>query len=195
MLRRAGTLLLSAGMLAGLVVLVIASDIARYGNITTIADADAALVLGAAVIGDVPSPVFEERLRHAAALYRAGRIERIVLTGGRSPEDDLSEAEAGWRWLVADGIPQSAILLEDGSRTTLENLVFAAPILAANGIETVLVVSDPIHMRRAMEIAERINLPAAPSPTETSRYESLQTQIPFVLRETWFMAQYLLLGR
>lgn len=195
MLRRAGTLLLSAAMLAGLVVLVIASDIARYGNITTIADADAALVLGAAVIGDVPSPVFEERLRHAAALYRAGRIERIVLTGGRSPEDDLSEAEAGWRWLVADGIPQSAILLEDGSRTTLENLVFAAPILAANGIETVLVVSDPIHMRRAMEIAERINLPAAPSPTETSRYESLQTQIPFVLRETWFMAQYLLLGR
>lgn len=195
MLRRAGTLLLSAGMLAGLVVLVIASDIARYGNITTIADADAALVLGAAVIGDVPSPVFEERLRHAAALYRAGRIERIVLTGGRSPEDDLSEAEAGRRWLIADGIPQSAILLEDGSRTTLENLVFAAPILAANGIETVLVVSDPIHMRRAMEIAERINLPAAPSPTETSRYESLQTQIPFVLRETWFMAQYLLLGR
>lgn len=195
MLRRAGTLLLSAAMLAGLVVLVIASDIARYGNITTIADADAALVLGAAVIGDVPSPVFEERLRHAAALYRAGRIERIVLTGGRSPEDDLSEAEAGRRWLIADGIPQSAILLEDGSRTTLENLVFAAPILAANGIETVLVVSDPIHMRRAMEIAERINLPAAPSPTETSRYESLQTQIPFVLRETWFMAQYLLLGR
>jgi uncharacterized SAM-binding protein YcdF (DUF218 family) len=195
MLARVGTLLLLAASIVGLVVLVVASDIARYGNITTIADADAALVLGAAVIGDVPSRVFEERLRHAAALHRAGRVEHIVLTGGRSPEDELAEAQAGRRWLVADGIPESAILVEDQSRTTLENFVLSAPLLEENGIETVLVVSDPIHMRRAMEIAERIDLAAEPSPTETSRYQSLETQIPFVLRETWFMAQYLLLGR
>jgi uncharacterized SAM-binding protein YcdF (DUF218 family) len=195
MLRRAGTLLLFAAAVIGLAVLVIASDIARYGNITTTANADAALVLGAAVLGDVPSPVFEERLRHAAALYRAGRVERIVLTGGRSPEDDLTEADAGQRWLVADGVPEEAILIEDRSRTTAENFVFSAPLLAENGIGSVLIVSDPIHMRRAMEIAERIELNAEPSPTETSRYRSLETQIPFVLRETWFMAQYLLLGR
>jgi uncharacterized SAM-binding protein YcdF (DUF218 family) len=195
MLARTASLLLSVAMLIGLVVLVIAGDIARYGNITTTANADAALVLGAAVLGDVPSPVFEERLRHAAALHRAGRVGRIVLTGGRSPEDDLTEAEAGRRWLIADGIPASAMLIEERSRTTLENFLFSAPILAENGIGTVLVVSDPIHMRRAMEVAERIGLSAEPSPTETSRYQSLATQIPFVLRETWFMAQYLLLGQ
>jgi len=194
-LGRTGTLLLLAAMLTGLPALVIATDIARYAKITTNENAEAALVLGAAVLGDVPSPVFEERLRHAADLYRQGRVTRIVLTGGRSPEDELTEAEAGRRWLVDYGIPADAILMEDRSRTTLENFVFSAPLLAENGIATVLVVSDPIHMRRAAEIAERTNIAALPSPTRTTRYRTLEAQLPFLLRETWLMAQYLLLGR
>lgn len=54
------SLLASAGL---------AFDIWRYGEQTSPGAADAALVLGAAVLGDVPSPVLIERLRHAKALY------------------------------------------------------------------------------------------------------------------------------
>lgn len=180
--------------IAGLALLVIAADVVRFGTEQSLASADAALVLGAAVIGDRPSPVLAERLRHAGELYREGRVSRIVLTGGRSPEDDLTEAEAGRRWLLTQNIPDADIILEDRSRTTVQNFLFSTPILAGRGITTVLVVSDPLHMRRAMEIAERVGLVAEPAPTETTRYRSAETLLPFLARETWFMAQYLLFG-
>lgn len=191
-LRGAMSALLLLVSVFGLALLVIAADVIRFGTEQSVTSADAALVLGAAVIGDRPSPVLAERLRHAGDLYRAGRVGRIVLTGGRSPEDDLTEAEAGRRWLLSQGVPDTDIILEDRSRTTVENFLFSEPILADAGLATVLVVSDPLHMRRAIEIAERVGFAAKPAPTETTRYRSAETLLPFLARETWFMAQYLL---
>jgi uncharacterized SAM-binding protein YcdF (DUF218 family) len=173
----------------------LAIDIWRYGGVVTETPADAALVLGAAVIGDQPSPVLVERLRHAQALFETGQVRVIVVTGGRSPEDELTEAEASRNWLVAQGVPADAIVLENASRTTIENLQFARPVLAGHGLDSVLVVSDPLHMRRAVLIAEREGIHAAPSPTQTSRYQSWGTTLPFLAREVWFMAQYLVTGR
>jgi uncharacterized SAM-binding protein YcdF (DUF218 family) len=172
----------------------LAVDIWRYGGVVADTPADAALVLGAAVIGDEPSPVLVERLRHAQALYDAGQVRSIVVTGGRSPEDELTEAEASRNWLVAQGVPADAIVLENASRTTIENLQFARPVLAAHDLKSVLIVSDPLHMRRAVLIAEREGIAAAPSPTQTSRYQSWGTTLPFLAREVWFMAQYLVTG-
>jgi uncharacterized SAM-binding protein YcdF (DUF218 family) len=172
----------------------LAVDIWRYGNERATGPADAALVLGAAVAGSDPTPVLAERLRHAADLHARGVVARIVVTGGRSPEDALSEAEASRNWLVSQGVPAADILLEDTSRTTIQNIDFALPILQANGIGSVLIVSDPLHQRRAMIIAERRGLAASPSPTPTSRYQSLQTQLPFLMREVWFLAQFLVAG-
>ncbi|HTM77817.1 MAG TPA: YdcF family protein [Devosia sp.] len=171
-----------------------AVDIWRYAGQSTPDKADAALVLGAAVIGSTPTPVLVERLRHAANLFQSGQVKQIVVTGGLSPEDQLTEAAASRNWLVAAGIPAAAVLMEDQSRTTIQNLAFAKPVLAANGIETVLVVSDPLHMRRALMIADRVGIKAKPSPTPTSRYQSWQTTLPFLAREVWFMGQYLVTG-
>lgn len=171
-----------------------AVDIWRFAGESASTKADAALVLGAAVIGSRPTPVLVERLRHAANLFDSGQVSHIVVTGGLSPEDDLTEAQASKNWLVAEGVPANAVLLEDKSRTTIENLAFAKPVLAANDLQTVLVVSDPLHMRRALMIAGRIGITAEPSPTPTSRYQSWQTTLPFLAREVWFMAQYLVVG-
>lgn len=173
----------------------LAIDIWRYAGIVADRPADAALVLGAAVLGNEPSPVLAERLRHARQLLETGQVRAIVVTGGRSPEDDLSEAEASRDWLVAEGVPADAIVLENASRTTIENLLLARPVLSQAGLQSVLIVSDPLHMRRAMLIAERMGLDAAPSPTQTSRFQSWGTTLPFLGREVWFMAQYLATGR
>lgn len=185
-----------AGLIAvsALALIVIAADIARFGASDPGERAEVALVLGAAVLWDRPSPVLAERLRHALVLYQQGRVGSILVTGGRSPEDEISEAEASRRWLVGNGVPEANILMEDRSRNTQENLAFAAPILADAGYESVLIVSDPIHMRRAMAMADRQGIVASPSPTPTSRFVSLDTQMPFLLRETWFMAIDLLFG-
>jgi uncharacterized SAM-binding protein YcdF (DUF218 family) len=187
-------LILFAGALAVMVSGGLALDVWRFGGYSAQSQADAALVLGAAVIGDRPSPVLIERLRHAEALYKAGDVRKIVVTGGRSPEDDLSEAMASRNWLVGQGVPVVDVVLEDQSRTTLENFALAKPVLERAGIKTVLIVSDPLHMRRAMLIAQRYGIAASSSPTPTSRYRSWDTIVPFLAREVWFMGQYLLTG-
>jgi uncharacterized SAM-binding protein YcdF (DUF218 family) len=157
-----------------------------YGGTTDQGAADAALVLGAAADGIAPSPVFEERLRHAVELYRAGRVKHLVLTGGRGTGEALAESEVGRDWVVAQGVPADAVLIETESRTTKQNLTFARPLLEKAGIGRVLIVSDPLHMRRAMWMANTLKFDAAPSPTPTTRYETLATQVPMLFREVWF---------
>ncbi|QDH35127.1 YdcF family protein [Porphyrobacter sp. YT40] len=155
---------------------------------------ETAIVLGAAVIGDQPSPVFTARLEHALTLYRAGRAGRILVTGGRSPEDRFAEGDAGAAWLQARGVPTESILIEDRSKTTRENLANARAMLGDGARAPVLIVSDPLHMRRAMAMAAAEGFNARPAPTPTTRYRSLATQAPFLAREVWFMHVHWLAG-
>jgi uncharacterized SAM-binding protein YcdF (DUF218 family) len=178
-------------LLAGLILI---GQILSYSGRTDDAPADAAIVLGAAVYDAEPTPVFEERLRHAVSLYTSGQVKWLVMTGGRGPGDSLAESEAGRGWAVANGVPASAILVETNSHTTKQNFTEALPLLREHGINRVLVVSDPLHMRRAMQMAGDLGLDAHPSPTPTSRYQSLGTQAPMLAREAWFTLSYFLLG-
>jgi uncharacterized SAM-binding protein YcdF (DUF218 family) len=154
-----------------------------------------AIVLGAAVIGDAPSPVFAARLDHAIALYHAGRVRQILVTGGQSPEDARSEAAAGAAYAQGQGVPLGAILLEQRSRTTRENIANARRLLGPEASAQVLIVSDPLHMRRAMAIASAEDLDAEPAPTPNSRYRSLAKKLPFLLREVWFLHVHWLFGK
>ncbi|WP_245908671.1 YdcF family protein [Mycobacterium neglectum] len=168
----------------------LAVDIVAFSGQSDAAPADAAIVLGAAVDDDEPSPVFEERLRHAADLFRSGQVDWIVVTGGLGQGDKLAESEAGRDWLIGAGIPADRLLIETQSRTTKQNLVFARPRLAEHDVNRVLIVSDPLHMRRAMRMAEDLGLDAHPSPTRTTRYRTLGTQLPMLVREVYFALHY-----
>jgi uncharacterized SAM-binding protein YcdF (DUF218 family) len=148
--------------------------------------ADVALVLGAAADGVAPSPVYAERLRHAVDLYQRSRVGRLMLTGGRGPGDPLAESEVGRDWVIAQGVPDYAVLIETESRTTLENLINARAVLDETGMGKVLLVSDPLHLQRAMWMALTLKYDVAPSPTPTSRYQTLGTQLPMLFREVWF---------
>jgi uncharacterized SAM-binding protein YcdF (DUF218 family) len=171
-------------------VISLAIDIVAFGARSDTAAADAAIVLGAAVDDDVPSPVFAERLRHAADLFRSGRVEWIVVTGGVGEGDTLAEAEAGRDWLIGAGIPADRLLIETQSRTTRQNFVFARPLLAEHEVDRMLIVSDPLHMRRATHVAADLGLEVHPSPTRTSRYKTFHTQIPMLLREVYHTLHY-----
>ena len=170
----------------------IAAEIYFYDEATDSGTADAAIVLGAAVWGERLSPVFEERVKHAIELYRTGRIKKIVFTGGRGNPDEETEAAAARRFAVANGIPPEDILTEEASTNTYENLQFAKPIAAANGIETVLLVSDPLHLKRSVAIAKTLGYRASPSPTPTTRYQGFRSRLQFLARETYFYAGFLL---
>lgn len=158
------------------------------------ARADVAIVLGAAVEGDRPSPVFRERIAHAIALYREGRVGRLLLTGGRGAGDSVAESEAAQAMALAEGVPAEAILIETQSVTTMHNLVEAQLLMRDSGLESALVVSDPLHMRRAMQMADTLGIDAQPCATPSSRYRSWGTKAPFLLREVYFMHHFWLFG-
>jgi uncharacterized SAM-binding protein YcdF (DUF218 family) len=157
--------------------------------------ADVAIVLGAAVYGDRPSPVFEERIRHGIGLYKAKRVEKLLFTGGFGEGAGAAESLVARRYALARGIPAEAILTETLSRTTKQNLVEARRLMRAEGLESALIVSDPLHMKRAMRMAGGVGIEAAPSPTPTSRYRSWRSKAGFLLREVYFYNVYLLTGQ
>lgn len=172
--------------------MVIASQIYFYDESSANSTADAGIVLGAAVWGERLSPVFQERVNHAINLYRARRIRKIIFTGGRGNADEETEAEAARRFAISNGIPSEDILIEDKSTSTYENLAFSKPIAEANSIKTVLLVSDPLHLKRSVEIAKSLNYEVYPSPTPTTKYQGFSSRMKLLSHETYFYAGFLL---
>jgi len=148
--------------------------------------ADAAIVLGAAVWDGAPSPVFAARLDHAITLYHQGRVGALIFTGGVGEGDTLAESEVARTYALAQGVPAMAAFTETVSHITLTNLTEARRIVKKQGFNRVLLVSDPLHMKRAIAIARDLGLNAYPSPTPTTRYRTWKTQTGFLLRETYF---------
>ncbi len=152
--------------------------------------ADAAVVLGTAIWGNKPSPVFEERIKHGINLYQSGIVDNLIFTGGIGQGQKFSEAEIGRKYALEKGIPSQRIFIEEKSTITDENLKYAKSILQENNFEKVLIVSDPLHMKRAMLMSQNHNLNAFTSPTKTSRYQSFAPKLGFAFREAFFLIGY-----
>ncbi len=186
-----GVLLLA--LLAWLVLL--AAAIWTYGARDHARPADCAIVLGAAAYGAKPSPVFEERIRHGIALYRTKQVSKLIFTGGYGTGAPHAESEVAAAYAVRHGVPATDILTELRSRTTQQNLAGAKLLMDAHGLQTAILVSDPLHMRRALWMANDLGIAAVSSPTPTTRYRSLRTQLRFLRRELYYWHYYLFTGK
>ena len=121
--------------------------------------ADVAILLGGNPI------VLPDRARAAAKLWKEGRVNYIMPTGGVLWDSDrgrMSEAEYMALCLKEEGIPEDAILLENDARTTHENMVLCTllmmRVLKLKTLRKVYVVTSPSHLRRSLDYA-RIYLP------------------------------------
>ena len=170
------------------IVAVSAWQVAAHAELNPEARGDAAVVLGAAVYREQPSPVFRERINHAVELYFEGRVRAIIFTGGVGSRDTLAESEAARDYAVSLGVPLEDIWIEAVSSNTYENLLGAKSIADAEGFGSLVIVSDPLHMRRAMLIADTLGLEAVSSPTPTTRYQSWEPKFSFFLREVYFLS-------
>lgn len=122
--------------------------------------ADAIVVLGAAQYNGAPSPVFKARLDHAAYLYAEDLSDTIIVTGGKAPGDRFTEAEAGEMYLESKGISGDVVLGETEGRTTWESLRGVQHIARENGIDSLLLVSDPMHSERIKRMAQDLGFEA-----------------------------------
>jgi len=153
--------------------------------------ADAIVVLGAAQYDGSPSPVFEARLDHAVGLYEAGMAQVLVVTGGGAEGDRTTEAAVGRAYAIARGVPDSAILVEDRSRTTVQSLEAVGAMLRQRGLTNVVFVSDRTHMLRVLRIARDEGLAAYGSPAPDSPTDAdLSSRSTALLHELGALALY-----
>lgn len=175
-------LLLVLAWLAG-----VAAYIVWVGQRDDAAPADAIIVLGAAAYDAKPSPVFEERIRHGIDLYKRGLAPTLIFTGGYGGTGArFSESQVARRYALRQGVPEKAILIESLSRNTHENLRQARMLMQQHKLHTVIIVSDPLHMARALRISHDLGIRSIGSPTPTSRFRSFATRCRFLLQEVYF---------
>lgn len=137
--------------------------------------AQAIVVLGGGVYGPNavrPWPDLNgaaDRLWYAAALYRAGKADRIVLSGGiTSHTGDVSEAAAMAMVLRDLGVPEEFLLLEEESLNTRENAEKARELLSGQDIDQILLVTSALHMARAEVEFRREGFAVTAAPTDYS---------------------------
>ena len=109
-----------------------------------------------------------DRLIYAALLYREGKADHLVLTGGRldwvsagdSPAEDMAVL------LEMLGVPRQAMWLEADSRNTYENALNTRKILEGKGIKRIILVTSAAHMPRSVALFEKQGLEVIPAPTD-----------------------------
>ena len=112
---------------------------------------DYVIVLGCRVKGTEVSKSLRARLD--AALEYIGENDKtcIIVSGGKGNGEDISEAEAMKRYLVAHGISEERIVMEDKSVDTSENILFSAEYINDSQAK-IGVVSNDFHLFRAKQL-------------------------------------------
>ena len=144
--------------------------------------ADAIVLLGGGTEpADAPRTGVEvngagDRVLYAAQLYKSGAAPLIILSGGNlafSQARGSTPAQEMHDLLLALGVPEEAMLLQDKSQNTEEDAAFTKQILVEKGIKTVILVTSAAHMERALMHFQDPQFTFIPAPTDyaiTQRY-------------------------
>lgn len=158
----------------------------EYAKIDETCEADVAIILGAGTNDGEVTPVFRERIHHGIWLYHNGYVKKLIFTGGYGKGNKQSDSATAKEYACSLGIPETDILIEEKSVITQENINYAKSLMEENNLKTALIVSDPLHMKRAMLMAKDAGIEAYTSPTKTSMYISLKNKMAFLGREVFF---------
>ncbi len=181
--RRFRRILLASFVLLFLFEIGLAASIHIFGLSDYTRPVDAIIVLGAGLNPDnTPTPSMIRRADHAAALWQRGIATHIICSGGYPGRATVSEASACETVLLAAGVPASAIILEETSRSTEENALETQAIMQANGWQTAVIVSDGYHLLRANWLFQMSGITGYSSPV-TESYPTLTEYVISVLRE------------
>lgn len=181
-------------LLIGVVVAGVAFAVYRQARQSQLVPTDAIVVMGAAQYNGRPSPVLRARLDTALDAYQRGLAPFVIVTGGNQAGDAFTEAGTGRAYLVDQGLPADAILIEDESTNTEQSLRNVAAIARDQGIDSVLIVSDGFHLFRSKMIARDVGLEAAGIAAASSPIRPGSTsERGYILRETAAILAYKLL--
>ena len=147
----------------------------------TVYDDDGGYAPAAILLGCGYAPFMDERADGAIELYKSGRIDKIIPSGTviaeLLPKKRITEAEYMAEYMMARGVKEEDIILENDARTTIENLICSQLLINryyGNGTtHDVFIVSSPLHLRRSLLIAELYlpkNIKVRPYPCPTLKH-------------------------
>lgn len=139
-----------------LVYLLIGILIVIFGHSFDTENADYLIVLGNCLIDNKPSLILKNRLRKALQYIDKNDTCKIILSGGVTKNNTISEAEYMKTYLVKNGIDNNRIILEDKSIDTVENIMNCRSIIESNS--KVVVLSSSYHTLRARMICKLCGL-------------------------------------
>jgi len=142
-----------------------------------------ALVLGASVVHGEPSPLLAERADVAIALYRAGTVQKILVTGdnGALSHDEVTPVR---KYLLAAGIPPADIFLDHAGFDTYSSLYRAHAVF---GVQSLIIATQDFHVSRALWIARALGLTAygVVAPGATTSSSDYIREIPATFKAIW----------
>ncbi|WP_455198268.1 YdcF family protein [Kaarinaea lacus] len=123
-------------------------------------DNQSLLVLGKKLDNGKADEEYQQRLQRAATLLNQQAVEQVIILGGITGGNPVSEAKAGKDTLVSLGVDASKIVTEDRSRHTLENLRFAREMLGNNATsqQQVAIITNRYHLARAHTLASGLKI-------------------------------------
>lgn len=130
-------------------------------------DADYILILGCRFRKDgTLTPLLKGRVDRALAFWReqratTGKQAVLVPSGGQGRDEPIAEAEAMRRYLMERGVPEEAILVEDRSKNTYQNMEFSRALIERErpGAKVVYATTN-YHVFRSGVWASLAGLPA-----------------------------------
>lgn len=152
------------------------------------------LVLGAKVRSDGPSVSLMDRIKAAAAYMNAHPEVIAVVSGGKGPDEPMTEAQCMYDELIRLGIDPNRIWMEDRATSTWENLRFTLNLIeekTGKRPEKIGLLSSEYHLFRAKLFADRCGVEAVGIPARTSR---LSQMVNHFMREVAGVWHYILLG-
>lgn len=160
-----------------------------YANQKPSTNADTLVVLGSQVVGTpAEAPLtLQNRLDTAFNYLQSNPNTKVIVCGGQGSDESATEASVMADYLIKKGIDSSRVYLEDRSRRTAQQFVYANQILPLG--KTVVVTND-FHILRSIMLAKRsgisdiTGLPAPLAYTNIDRYIAMIRE-PLALLNSW----------
>lgn len=136
-----------------------------YGRVPHRAGVDFVVVLGSRLIGSTVPPLLASRLDRARKTYESEQAKQadgtpmIVTSGGQGGDEAVPEARAMADYLLAAGVPDDRLLVEDRSTTTRENLLYSKEIMAGRDRDyRCVLVTNNFHAFRTALLARKLGV-------------------------------------
>lgn len=156
-----------------------------YSSLDTVPVNEVGLVLGTSKMTKkgIENPHFDHRIEAAAALYKAGKVKHLLVSGDNhiktyNEPDDMRAA------LIAAGVPAAAITCDYAGFRTLDSVVRAKEVF---GLQRCTIISEEFHCPRAVWIAQqhRLDAVAYAAPDVSKVSWALRAQVREELARTW----------